>query len=181
MPAKQEDSYWSQPGRMPRFIELWADAQLTASMIAHRMSTEFGVTCTRSMVLGKRARMNLPTRAGTVAVQPPRAPRRPHEPGDHRRISTRRKLPMLPQVAAAVQADPAEPEQPPIGLLALNNHTCRFVVSGETPAQYLFCGGPADVAAGRSWCDKCARVVFHRHQPATLAPAKPFESRAAWR
>lgn len=181
MPAKQEDSYWSHPGRVPRLIELWADAKLSASMIANVMSQEFVVTCTRNMILSKRARMNLPTRAGTVAVQPPRAPRRPHEPSDHRRISTRRKLPALPQVAAAVQPDPVEPEQPPIGLLALNNYTCRFVVSGDTPAQYLFCGGPADVAAGRSWCDRCARVVFHRHQPPPRAPAKPFESRTPWR
>lgn len=181
MPAKQEDSYWSQPGRMPRFIELWADAGLTASMIASRMSTEFGVICTRSMVLGKRARMNLPTRAGAVAVQPPRAPRRQHENSDHRRISIRRaKLPP-PERLPAAPIFPAEPECEPIGLLALNNYTCRFVVSGETPAQYLFCGGHADVAAGRSWCDRCARVVFHRHQPPPRAPAKPFESRTPWR
>jgi hypothetical protein len=63
------------------------------------------------------------------------------------------------EIESEVAITPAPDASTRVTLLELENHHCRYSVEDG-----FFCGGPADVIGGRSWCEHHARVVFSGRQ-----------------
>jgi len=130
------------PELVARLTELWANRGLSASEVGALL----GVS--RSAVLGKAARLNLPKRKGAYT------PRKPVPKGSHHK-----PRPKNPTRAAA--PPPMPKHEPPKGkawepllgtvprpLVDLRDGMCKWPVTEDSP--FLFCAAPA--IEGRPYC-----------------------------
>ena len=131
-----------------------------AGLSCSRIAGEMGGGLTRNAVIGKVTRLKLPkrgkvghhtTRTQRTDARMQREPVKPHgnkgQPKANS-IIARASVPNKPLPAAEAQATGA------VGLLALNNYTCRWPVGEEIGARQMFCGCYADLLATGPYCPK---------------------------
>lgn len=126
--------------QLDRLSQLWADG-LSATEIFPKLNSEFGTIFTRSAVLGKVHRANLPMRVD-----------RPQGSGLKPRVRAHHAAP-APEIA-----DELIPFEQRRTLLELNEHTCRWPVGEPREPGFFFCGGP--VVEG-PYCPGHARRAFN--------------------
>lgn len=147
---------WSQAAT-DKMTELWG-AGVSASIIADRLTAEFGRTLTRNAVLGRAFRIGLPGRPTTesraVRVYGPRP-----QP-----VRLRRKLER--EIAALNVApsicDQAIPLEQRKSLEQLTPHTCRWPVGDVGEDGFFFCGD--DPVKDRPYCAGHCAVAYRVEQ-----------------
>jgi GcrA cell cycle regulator len=143
--------------------ELWADKDISAALIAHRLSHKFGVVISRNAILGKAHRLGLPSR-------------REASPSKKRRVPTLRKPPaprkriVEPKLAANAIVDINIPFVQRRSLLELTSKTCKWPVGDPHEPGFFFCG--AEPVEG---CVYCAGHMARAYQkPAARKSLQPF-------
>lgn len=140
------------PDRVATLTKMWKDGA-TASTI----SEVLGNGISRMAVIGKAHRLDLPRRS---LVQPPKPVKvngnrgKPKAAGIVHRVLTR------PAPAAEEAVDPGVDVTHLLGLAKLNDHVCRWPVTGQGAAT-LFCG--KHTKDGSVYCS-----VHHRKAYVTL-------------
>ena len=125
---------WSDEA-LAEFTKLWADPNLSATMISRRMCHKFGPSFTRNAILGKRYRIGLAQRTpngGTrIKRDKPKAPRiRFYKP------KTKIEMPR-------VIRDDQIPRSQRKSIWDLAPCDCRWPVGEVGEPGFFFCGAPA--------------------------------------
>ena len=130
---RDDEKAWTD-AEIAQLTDLWSDLAISAAEIGRRM------TRSKSSIVGKASRLNLPTRASPIKrdgirKSPPRRPRVPP-------LAT---LPTLAQEAPA--ADPVAPRPRPD---PDSRHACCWPIGQPGTASFRFCGNAA--VLGRPYC-----------------------------
>jgi GcrA cell cycle regulator len=166
--------------RVELLKKLWMEG-LSASQIAAELSD--GVT--RNAVIGKVHRLKLSARAKPASSTPrarstPRpAPRRVASPGGSHGASVAgmiKRTVMRTQVMGATALAATEemeveayvapaaelyiPEAERIGLLSLNEHTCKWPIGDPLTPDFYFCGRESE--EGHPYCEFHSRRAYHQ-------------------
>lgn len=138
------------PVKEQRLRELVAE-KFTALQIADKMTAEFHVICTRSMVIGKIYRLGLVLYASRGHYYRPKKQRARRRRAPAFTPSPTKIAEFLPGAVAIKADDPADfPYK--IDIMGLTNNTCRWPI-GEPHPKQLFCGEPsADLASNLPYC-----------------------------
>jgi GcrA cell cycle regulator len=158
--TRVHDAGWTDP-RVAQLRKLWETGKSAA-----QIASDLGGGVTRNAVLGKAMRLKLPKRP-TVSRRYPAAARKasivPHgqkgQPKVNaivRRASAPHSLPPMP-IPADDETDAGLDITKRVGLLDLNNHTCRWPVGPDTGAKQMFCGCHADLIATGPYCPEHTR------------------------
>jgi hypothetical protein len=125
----------------------WTDKRIALLRALHgnksaaQIAAEIGCGCTKSAVIGKSARLQLPPTGQPVSSMLRR----------ERRITLKRptaKQEKIEQPRFVFQGEPR-------ALLELQPHDCRWPLWGEAPTEKLFCAAWTEgYAAGKPYCAK---------------------------
>lgn len=132
------NTFWT-PDRVDRLLALRRAGQ-TFSQI----SAALGDGCSRSMVGAKLSRLG--------EARPPRRARVSREESESRASARRAAAPGIMQDRVSRFFAAAAAGAASVRLVDAHNHHCRWPF-GEAE-NFRFCGAPADVAAGRPYCDR---------------------------
>lgn len=169
--------------RVETLKKLWMDG-LSASQIA----AELGEGVTRNAVIGKVHRLKLSARAKPATTSP--RPRPANRPAARRPATTgvstggapatlKRRQTIGPaqvvgatalkaseetemevEIATAVAAEIEIPEAERLGLMDLNEHTCKWPIGDPLNADFHFCGRESE--EGKPYCDFHSRRAYHQ-------------------
>lgn len=155
---------WTEE-RTETLKRLWADGPSAAEIAA-----ALGDGFTRNAVIAKAHRLKLAERraVGASAQRRPK-PMKPNgnkgQPKVNAIVHRARAMQSLPPtpIPADDETDTGIDITKCVGLLDLNNHTCRWPVGPDTGAKQMFCGCHADLIATGPYCDRhTARAEAHR-------------------
>lgn len=156
-PAHPEHAAGWTEERVNLLKAMWADGRS-----AGEIRNALGGGVTRSGVIGKVHRLKLEKRAQPKprSLKPHGNARQPKVNAIVRRASAMQSLPPIP---ADDETDAGIDITKRVGLMGLNNHTCRWPVGTDTGAKQMFCGCHADLVATGPYCERhAARAEAHR-------------------
>jgi GcrA cell cycle regulator len=143
--------------RTDQLKKLWADG-----CSAGQIAAELGEV-TRNAVIGKVHRLGLPEHPNAVARRISGAARRRERLPGHLRFMARKIARQLEQIIPLPDPTPTEVlYDKGLTFFDLEPHHCRYVVSGEYPQDFQFCGNRKQ--AGCSYCPGHRRMT-HRTAP----------------
>lgn len=165
---------WSDE-RERRLRSMWREGYSSS-----RIASAIGEGLTRNAVIGKIYRLGLkrglPSKI-TGANGAARSEAEPHLLARARRsdagAAAKPRMPrLLPRMAAPVmvfeEPSPNHDGAPGVGLLDLNNETCRWPLGDPLSSSFRFCGAlEADLIEGRPYCPACAKRAFVPRQTPT--------------
>lgn len=168
------DSIWTEP--VFSDLCIFAKLEISATMIAHRLADKHGITVTRSAVIGKAFRENVPLNGPNGRrIRPRMSPeernerRRDHWLADRLKRQQRKLQLRQEAIAEAVPVvDDLIPTKQRKRLLDLTEKDCRWPVGEPGTREFFFCGGEA--IQGLSYCAYHWRIG-HTYQRA--APERP--------
>lgn len=159
-----------------RLRELHAEG-VSAGQMANTINEEFGLTFTRSAIIGKSSRLGLGSIGGgapwrAAATQPVAKVKRPrvvrvHRPTDwsvERITKTRPDPATFNPEPSNMETDLAIPQHQRRTLLELTSDTCRWPVGEPDKPDFFFCG--AALIAGSPYC------AVHRARAVTERPSR---------
>ena len=145
---------WWTLQRTERLTEAWNGGQLSASQIAVELGS------TRNAIIGKAHRI------GLCAKAPPLGPRKPKVPREPRAklakvLPFRMRSTFRPDLPVALHP----PDNPPVKLVDLEFHHCRYIVGRDEEAQMaLYCAGPK-TPHSESYCVYHWRLCYNLDAP----------------
>ena len=123
---------------------------------------QFFVNATRNAVIGFRVRRKIELKRVRPHAKPkPLAPRgQKGHPKVNAIVRHARSVPPIPvdeEIEGGIDVTKR------VGIMVLNNHTCRWPVGTDTGANQMFCGCHADLLATGPYCpEHTARAEAHR-------------------
>lgn len=141
----------------PRLRELW-EAGLTTVQIGHKLGLTKNAICGLIYRMRKDGVPLSPSKNKSVAKEPQQPVGGkvvPMKPPKQKKAET---LPPLP-LFAAIEPPPPPPPIVRVGIqfIDLRNNSCRYVISGKRPADFLFCGDPKTTTA---YCAEHATLCY---------------------
>lgn len=131
--------------RVEKLKSLWADGW-SAGQIEKELERAFS----RSAILGKLHHLGMLANKNSAVTIP-------------RRREPVIRSPLINTLAIADRSKSVEvhpPESQGVALLDLENHHCRYPIGDPQERDFHFCGGPADLEQGRSYCPYHARLAY---------------------
>jgi hypothetical protein len=133
---RARDTWWNSEGRTELLVQRWTEGEFSAAQIATELSEDGRYPVTRSAVIGKANRLQLPGRQPrSHAPYTPRK-RQVKTPQPPKLVSKSDDRPSLPSMEIAPL-----PNVPPVELVDLEHNHCRYPVgSSEMSGLMLYCG-----------------------------------------
>jgi GcrA cell cycle regulator len=149
---------WTEE-RCKLLTELWAEGKSGGEIAAL-----FGCGLTRSAIIGKVHRLNLPTRNGPRRENNRQTAKLWRKQTTAQRYGHGKSAHVAPALAKRPYPLPLPPPEPKSACAVkfedLDNKSCRYPT--DTPEGLFFCG--CNSIPGKSWCEYHNRIVF---QPVT--------------